>query len=417
MPSSIQIEAISKHFVRYHRDRPPTLKEALLRGWGGVRGANRFLALREVSLTVAAGEIVGIIGRNGAGKSTLLRLVGGIGRPDSGGIVVNGRISALLELGAGFHPDLTGRENVFITGVIAGLSRAEVTRRFDAIVDFAELEPFIDSPLRTYSSGMQLRLAFAVGVHTSPEILLIDEVLAVGDLAFQRKCVDRIMQFKRNGCAILLVSHDLTQVKSVCDRVSWLKDGRVVAEGHAADVIADYERAMLTQTHQRGVVQPVVQRASTGVDLRLNENRFGTLEVEITSVRLLNAAGTPVTAVGSGSPLAIELAFSPTHPITHPLFSVTISDTEGRVCFDTNTADLAMPTLEHAGLVRLSIERLDLTGGDYYVDVGSYAADWEHILDYHWHVYPLMIEATAAHKGVLNPPHQWHLLPSGILPE
>jgi lipopolysaccharide transport system ATP-binding protein len=188
--------------------------------------------------------MAGVIGANGAGKSTLLRLVGGVGRPDEGRIEVRGRLGALLDLGAGFHTELTGRENVYISGVISGLTRAEIRRQFDSIIDFAELDDFVDSPLRTYSSGMIMRLAFAVAAHIEPEILLIDEVLSVGDLAFQEKCLRRIAGFKAQGCTILLVSHNLAEVQRLCDEVLWLSAGELVAHGSAAAVTADYANAM-----------------------------------------------------------------------------------------------------------------------------------------------------------------------------
>ncbi|MEW6421922.1 MAG: ABC transporter ATP-binding protein, partial [Deinococcota bacterium] len=221
MQGWIEVREVSKRFRRYRRDRPRTLKEWVLSGLRTLEPDEVFWGLRDVSFEVEPGQMVGLIGHNGAGKSTLLRLIGGVGRPDSGSIRTRGRIGALLDLGAGFHPDLSGRENVFILGVIAGLTRREVARRFDAIVAFAELEAFIDQPLRTYSSGMEMRLAFAVAAHTDPNILLIDEVLAVGDLAFQRKCTERIRQFREDGCTIVIVTHDMTQARELCDRVLW----------------------------------------------------------------------------------------------------------------------------------------------------------------------------------------------------
>src|SRR5438874_8286664 len=189
MRGTVVVQGLGKQFRRYHRDRPVTLKEAVVRGLRQMKPVEQFWALRELSCSVAAGRTIGVIGGNGAGKSTLLRLIGGVGRPDEGALTVKGRIDALLDLGAGFHPDLTGRENVFISGVINGLTRREVSQQFDSIVAFAELEEFIDSPMRTYSTGMQMRLAFSVATHTHPKVLLIDEVLAVGDLAFQHKCL------------------------------------------------------------------------------------------------------------------------------------------------------------------------------------------------------------------------------------
>jgi lipopolysaccharide transport system ATP-binding protein len=200
----------------------------------------RFWALRDVSFSVAPGRMLGIVGANGSGKSTLLRLIGGVERPDEGSVKIHGKSCAFLDLGVGFHGDLTGRENVFISGVVSGLTRAEVAERFDSIVAFAELEEFIDGPLRTYSTGMQMRLAFAVAVHVQPEILLIDEALTVGDLPFQRKCFERIAYFKAEGCTLVLVSHSTEAIREFCDEALWLHAGRLRAYGSPDTVVEQY---------------------------------------------------------------------------------------------------------------------------------------------------------------------------------
>ena len=254
MRHTIVIEHVGKQFRRYHHDRPWTWQEMFQRGMRRVKPAEQFWALRDVSLTVAAGRMVGVVGGNGAGKSTLLRLLGGVGRPTEGRIQVDGRIDALLDLGAGFHPDLTGRENVFISGVINGLTRREVARQFDSIVAFSELDEFIDFPLRTYSTGMQMRLAFAVATHTHPSILLIDEVLAVGDLAFQRKCLERIEQFKVEGCTIILVSHDTGLVSELCDEAVWLQGGRLIDYGCAKPVVDRYIKQAASHDNDSNLV-------------------------------------------------------------------------------------------------------------------------------------------------------------------
>ncbi|MBA2411100.1 MAG: ABC transporter ATP-binding protein [Gammaproteobacteria bacterium] len=248
MRGTIIVQRLGKRFAHYHPDRPSKFKHLLGRGRRKVRPVQHFWGLRNINFTAGAGRMVGVIGANGAGKSTLLRLVGGVGRPDEGRIQTYGRIGALLDLGAGSHPDLSGRDNVFVTGVIGGLSRREVARRFDSIVAFAELEDFMDDPLRTYSSGMQLRLAFAVAVHIEPDILLIDEVLSVGDLAFQRKCVERISEFKQSGCTILLISHDIAQVEQLCDEVIWLQHGHLAAHGNPKAVVEQYKSAMAPES-------------------------------------------------------------------------------------------------------------------------------------------------------------------------
>lgn len=250
MPDNITVRGLGKKFRRYHADRPRKLKQMFTRGVHKLRPVEEFWALRGVSVAVAAGRMVGVIGHNGAGKSTLLRLIGGVGKPDEGRITTRGRIGALLDLGAGCHPDLSGRDNVFLSGVIAGLTRRQVASRFDAIVAFAELEDFIDNPLRTYSSGMQMRLAFAVAAHTDPDILLIDEVLSVGDAGFQKKCLGAIQEYKANGCAILLISHEMSPIRELCDEVYWLQAGHAVAHGEPDRICSRYTETMTAETNQ-----------------------------------------------------------------------------------------------------------------------------------------------------------------------
>lgn len=240
MKPAIKAENLGKLYRRYDPNRPSTLQEAAIKGMQGLRVQDQFWALRHVSFEAPRGSVLGIIGSNGAGKSTLLRLAGGVGIADEGRIEVQGRIGSLLDLGIGFHQDLTGRENVMISSVISGLTRKQVDERFDSIVAFAELESFIDSPLRTYSSGMQMRLGFAVAIHTEPDVFLIDEALTVGDLAFQHKCFERVMQFRERGGAIMVVSHDLDSLQDLCDQIMWLDRGEVAAYGAAEETIAAY---------------------------------------------------------------------------------------------------------------------------------------------------------------------------------
>jgi lipopolysaccharide transport system ATP-binding protein len=241
---AIIIEGLSKRFPMRLADRPMTLQEIFQRGTGSLRVSKHFWALKGVSFRVKPGHMVGVIGSNGAGKSTLLRIVAGVGRPTTGRVELKGRVGAILDLGVGFHPELTGRENVFVSGVTSGLTRREVTARFDSIVSFSGIEEFIDNPLRTYSSGMHMRLAFAVASHVEPEILLIDEVLAVGDYRFQEKCMKRLVHLRDSGCTGLIVSHAPEQLKRLCDRAIWLHDGRLVAHGSVEEVAARYLAAM-----------------------------------------------------------------------------------------------------------------------------------------------------------------------------
>lgn len=419
MQDVIVVQGLSKQFRRYHAHKPATLKEAALKGLRGLRGmqpVETFWALQDVSFSVAPGRIVGLIGRNGAGKSTLLRLIGGVGLPDRGKVTVRGHIGALLDLGAGFHPDLTGRENVFVNGVISGLTRRQVRRYFDSIVAFAELEKFIDNPLRTYSTGMQMRLGFAIAVHTSPDILLIDEVLVVGDLSFQRKCIERIVQFKNDGCAIVLVSHDEGQIEQLCDEVLWLRSGQLVAHGDAKVVIGQYVSEMTEETRRRTPLGKPALRTPTGAELRLNENRFGSLEMEITTVNLFSVEGSSTKSIDSGNPLRIEIEYDAPQPIASPHFVVTITREDQLVCYDTNTSAMGqtIPTLQGPGKITLHLERLDLCSGQYYVNVGVYESDWTYAYDYHWHVYPLLVRQFGFEKGVVCPPNWWEINPASV---
>ncbi len=405
MRQAVIVQNLGKRFNRYHAQRPRTIMEAALSGLRRMKPAERFWALRNVSFTVSPGEMLGILGKNGAGKSTLLQLVGSVGRPDEGRVKVNGRIGALLDLGAGFHPDLTGRENLYVSAVVAGLTRREVARRFDAIVEFAELQASIDTPLRTYSTGMQMRLAFAVAVHTDPDVLLVDEFLSVGDLAFQAKCLERITQLKAQGCAIVLISHSTEQIQQLCDRALWLRQGQVVAYGEPEVVAGQYVAQMRLETQRRTPVRPP-QFTKAGVELRTNKNRFGSLEIEITDVRLL-----PTSEINSGENLCVEISYQLEKPIYAPIFSVAISCEEGEICFDTNTEKigLSLPLIHGKGQIKLHLDRLDLRGGKYFVDVGVYEQNWTYAYDYQWHVYPLEIRSAAAEKGILSPPLRWEI--------
>lgn len=405
---------LGKRFRRYHVERPRSLKEALIKGWKHLRAHEVTWALRKVNFSIDSGRMVGIIGRNGAGKSTLLRMIGGVGRPDEGTVTVNGRIGALLDLGAGFHPDLTGRENLFVNGVIVGLTRRELEQRLDSIVAFAELEDFIDAPLRTYSSGMRMRLGFSIAIHCDPDVLLVDEALAVGDLAFQRKCVERIMQFKEAGCTILLVAHDMQKIEELCDEVIWLRDGRVAMHGAPDVVVRQYTDEMSRTTREK---TPAVGSADSAGHLRMNENRFGSLEVEITEVRFLDGEGQTVSAVKQGNPLLVDLAYrinEANGTIAAPIFGIKVSRPDGTVCFDINTATrgVTVPVRGRSGCLRLFLDRIDLVAGEYYVDVGVYESTWAYAYDYHWKAYWITVLGASEGRGVLYPSARWVSLES-----
>lgn len=403
----IEVQSVSKRFRRYSDTRSYTLQDAFIRGFRRPHVQDQFWALQDVSLTVPSGEMTGVIGRNGAGKSSLLRLVGGVGKPDRGRIVVAGRLGALIDLGAGFHPELTGRENIYMNGVIAGYSRRQVSAILDDIVAFAELEAFVDSPLRTYSSGMQLRLAFSVTVHVQPEVLLVDEVLAVGDLGFQQKCLDRIQQLQRQGAAILFVTHDLAQAQQFCDRIVWLNGGKVAAAGPPDQVIDAYREAMRRMTEQRTPVQQPDGQTAGGAALSVNRNRFGSLEVELRNVQLLDRSGRTVTVLPIDRSLVVQMDWHAAHGPRQVVFGVTVTDAEGLLLCELFSSPSSLSAAQ--GQIRLTFDRLDLASGSYWLDVGVYPADWSYAYDYHWQVYPLLVETPLAGKGPLRPPHEWRL--------
>lgn len=239
---AVSVEHVSKRFRLYH-ERNQSLKSAIMRGRRSVH--EDFWALRDVSFEVPEGSTFGLIGSNGSGKSTLLKCLAKIYYPDEGAIKSNGRVAALLEVGSGFHPELSGRENIYLNGSILGMSRKSIDAKFDSIVDFSGVEEFIDQPVKNYSSGMYVRLGFSVAIHVDPEILIVDEVLAVGDAEFQAKCAQKFIDFRNDGRTVILVSHSMTMVKEMCDQVAWLNKGELVTAGDAQFAIQAYEASFL----------------------------------------------------------------------------------------------------------------------------------------------------------------------------
>ena len=404
----ISVQGLKKKFRRNTAKKAFTLKQLLTRRLFK-RRHEYFWCLDDVTFKVARGQMVGIIGPNGSGKSTLLRLIGGVGRPDQGTLEVHGRIGALLDLGAGFQNSLTGRDNIYINGVVAGLTRRQITERFDEIVDFAKVEDFLDNPLRTYSSGMRLRLAFSIATSIDPDILLIDEVLSVGDLTFQSKCLDKINQFKDKGCTMLLVSHDIEQIKKFCDSVLWLKNGKVKGYGPPDDITTAYSEEGKNETLRRTPSSYSTDHTFENSFLKLNENRFGSLEVEITAVRLKDHCGNSIQKINSGEALRIEIEYMAHIPIESPIFGIKILRQDcqmiGEIMMVENRFDMKDSRLR--GLVILDIGRLDLNCDNYFVDVGIFEKNWEYAFDYHYRVYPLQVQSNYHVNGFLAPPHQW----------
>jgi lipopolysaccharide transport system ATP-binding protein len=362
----IRLNKVSKKFT-LHQQRSRSFQEALLNVMPGRRNARsgqEFWALQNVSFEVAAGEAVGLVGPNGVGKSTVLKLVAGIIEPTSGEVEVHGRVGALLELGAGFHPDLTGRENIYLNASVLGLSRSEIHRRLNTIVDFAELERFIDVPVKHYSSGMYVRLGFAVAVHTDPEILLIDEVLSVGDAVFQRKCLDKVVELKRAGRVIVFVSHDMHSVQKLCQRLVWFDQGGVRAIGDTDKVIADYMGEVAAQAQ----AELDHRNAYT---LAPNDND----RLKISEVVLLDDRGTPSWTFESGADICIRIRYVAPVSIAHPVFSILIHRSDGLYVSTTNTYSvdpLDFGPIEGTGELSVNIKNFNLYEGDYLLSVGAY---------------------------------------------
>ncbi len=404
----ISVQGLGKKFRRNSAERPFKIKH-LLTGKFFKKKYESFWCLRDVTFEVARGQMTGIIGPNGSGKSTLLRLIGGVGKPDEGILSVNGKIGALLDLGAGFHDDLNGRDNIYISGVVAGLTRRQISERFDEIVDFADLEYFLDSPLRTYSSGMRMKLAFAVATHIDPDILLIDEVLSVGDLTFQNKCLERINQFKNIGCTMLLVSHDIGQIIKFCDSALWLKNGKVKGYGSPDEITTAYEEESSNETRRRTPSDHSMNHTLKNNHLKLNENRFGSLEVELSDVRLTDNCGNPVQKINSGDSLRIEIEYVSHIPAEAPIFGVKIFNKDdqmiGEMMLDKHRFNLE--DSRRQGKIFLDIDRLDLNGGDYFIDVYIYEKNWEFAYDYHWHAYHFLVQSDNYFNGILAPLHHW----------
>ena len=416
MPAAIELHAISKRF-RFHGGRPPTtVKSAVLELMGGRRHRmkERFAALRDIELTVEEGRTLGIVGANGSGKSTLLKLIAGIYRPDSGTLRVRGRVAPLIELGAGFHPELTGRENIVINGIILGMSQREVRRRLDEIVEFSGLAEFIDAPARTYSSGMYMRLGFAVAVHLDPDVLLMDEVLAIGDEAFARKCADRLAEFRRLGKTILLVTHDPAAVERWCDEAVWLDRGVMKAAGAPRKVIDLYRQAVAEQESDmlaRSYDEPEPAPPEAGPTAPTLD-RWGTREIEIERVHLDDAYGHERYVYASGEPVTIRFRYRVHHAVDSRVFGFAILRNDGLWVYGTNTnlAKISLPDLRNAGEVEVTIDALDLTAGSYFVDVAVHAQDGTPY-DYHSRRYRFSVRDEGTEQGVTKIRHRWRIIP------
>ena len=398
MAAAISVEHVSKNF-RLYTERNQSLK-AMALSRTRVR-YEEFAALKDVSLEIPAGVTYGLIGENGSGKSTLLKCMARILRPESGSIRTEGKVSALLELGAGFHPELSGRDNIFLNGAILGMSKKQLTAKFDEIVGFAGLEKFIDTPVKNYSSGMYVRLGFSIAINVDPDILLVDEVLAVGDEQFQRKCSEKFADLRESGKTVVLVSHALGSIRTLCDDVALLEHGELRAVGRSGEVIDTY----LADVH--------VDRTADGE----HGSRWGSGEGRIERVELLGDDGSSTTEVKTGDAVTIRLHYRFQEPIERPVFGIAIQTLEGMTVSGPNTRQggFVPDRLEGEGYVDLHIDRLMLVAGTYDISVSLYDYSCSHAYDFRYLTFRFDVQRgdPTEEFGVLALGGTWDATPTG----
>ena len=402
---AIAADRVSKTYRLWgRRSQFATLKSALLKRDLKFSPEAMVDAVRDVSFHIDRGEAFGIIGRNGSGKSTLLKLISGILKPTSGNVQVNGRVAALIELGAGFHPEITGRENILINGIMLGLSKREIESRFDAIVDFSGIRPFIDQPVKTYSSGMYVRLGFAVAVHVDPEILLIDEVLAVGDEEFSQQCIAKIQEMKFRGVTLVFVTHQLDQVRKLCDRALWLDRGATTAIGDPTRVVDAY----LQEVSGTVEASPAAETEAPAAKAAEEEERWGSGEVVLKRVILVDPKGHELVALGAGTGVTVEMDVEVRAPQEDFVFGVGIYHADGACVYGTNTEieGFLPQRLDGPGRVRMVIPSLDLVAGTYRIDAAVHTRNGR-AFDYRRGVLRFVVGSRVHDTGVYRPKHTW----------
>lgn len=379
----ILLEDISVKY-RVPQERIGTFKEYAIRLLQRKIKHDSFWALRNVNLSISRGEIFGLIGRNGAGKSTLLKLIARVIHPSEGRVRVIGRVAPLLEVGAGFHPELTGRENIYLNGAMLGFSREEMNAKYQGIVDFAELWDFIDAPLRTYSSGMWARLGFAIATDVEPDILIVDEILSVGDEAFQHKSADRIESFRERGSTILLVSHNMALIENMCQRAALLDQGKLVALGPARSVVDQYLEIVRGGESKRLLKEGMLDEA----------NRWGNRKVEITRVRTLDKTGSERVIFHTGQTFKLEIEYVAHQLVSSPIFGMAIHRQDGIHITGPNTAfaGMSLGNVEGRGKITYTIPGLPLLEGRYQLSVAVTNQDDSEMFDYHDRAYPFRVD-------------------------
>ncbi|SEB28288.1 ABC transporter ATP-binding protein [Paenibacillus sp. 276b] len=419
---AISIRNVSKTFKIYH-DKPISLKEKLLRLRSN--DYSYFHAVNNVNIEIKKGETVGLIGHNGCGKSTLLKLITKILYPDSGNISVSGKISSLIELGAGFHPDFTGRENIYTNAAIFGLSKKEINEKIDDIIKFSELGEFIDNPVRTYSSGMYMRLAFSVAINVNPEILLIDEILSVGDANFQKKCYDKIESFKNNGATIVIVAHDLGTIEKICDRVIWMNEGQIVEQGEPDRIVDLYVQHMNQQFVERRQQEfkeehnnvesdensQIIDDSATVSSLEFSgDNRWGSKEVEILTARLVNSNGENTNVISAGESFSIEIEYKVNKPQKEYIFGIGFYTSDKVLVYGNNTeiGKLKIENIKKQGTVKFTVDRCDLLSGNYKLNVAIVDGD-HRALDFIKFYMDFTIVSLDKAVGLFSILHKWEI--------
>ncbi len=403
---AISLRNVTKVYRKYaSKHRFLTLKSALIEGtiFKDFKPEDVFVVLDDVSLDIEKGKTVGIIGENGAGKSTLLKIIAGITKPNRGEVKVNGRVSALIELGAGFHPEISGRENIFINGIILGLSKKEIKEKYDEIVKFAELEDFIDQPVKTYSSGMFMRLGFSVAINVNPDILLVDEVLAVGDASFVPKCLDKINEFKRKKKTIVFVSHDLETVSRITDEAIWIHRGKIVMRGYPRKVVDSYLESVAEKEEHKH------KKEEEQKEKKKQENRWGDRSVEIENVKLMDLTGKEKYIYSPDDGMIVEMDVVSKEEKKDFVFGMAIVNGSGITIYGTNThLEEFKPKVLKKGKhrVRIKIPKLSLINGFYFVDLAVHSKDGTPY-DYHHFLHKFRVDSRHRDVGEVRIPHEW----------
>ncbi|MGI8663438.1 MAG: ABC transporter ATP-binding protein [Acidimicrobiales bacterium] len=401
--NAITVDHVSKKF-RWHRDRRQSLKERVFRGKPDDANLNEFWALKDISLDVPTGKTFGLVGHNGCGKSTLLKLMTGIHRPTMGAIETRGRVSALLELGAGFHPELTGRENIYLNAAILGFSRRQIDSQVERIIDFSGIGDFVDVPVKVYSSGMYVRLGFSIAVTVEPEILIIDEIVAVGDEEFQRKCFDHLHELKRRGTTIVIVTHSLALVENLCDAAAWLDHGQLRSLGEGRAVVREYLEAVNVEEAMHS------GDADSTEDGRTLEGRvrLGTGEIQVVDVEFLDAAGVASPVLLSGEPATFRLHYLAKQHVDAAIFGLAFVHESGvRLSAPSSlTERVYLPVAPGEGYVDFSVPCLTFQPGSFAVSTG--VVEGGHTYDYHQDAYDLKVRgAGTGEQGLVSLLGQW----------